>query len=500
MVRPMCRKARRPPCGPRRPRPAAGSRRPRPPAPRRPATAVASLGAAWPPAPGFRAPAPPRRGPGAPARPARPAPGAAARARSSARAALAPGRAAARTALSTSLWRAPAPPLARPAAASCSSSSSASSGPALQPPAPRSALSSSTEARTRRSAAWGSETRLPARSPPQGPRPPVAWVSRPGRGHQAQILRSGQQMKAGTGGPSTPTCPGPSVPADWGIHSNEPHPTQILPAWGRGPRLPVGSWAGAADWTQAHSQSLLSWADPLLFPPFGEEVGDPVFPILLLLAGLFVPVWGHLPGTLRVGAELSRWSIAQRRTDVQNSHRARAGLRQESTLAPSSVLLGSSLNSCGLGSQRNDEQKQGCSLGTTRQAGPDNHHDLGGLRSTEIHSAPQALSQAEGQVAQGGTSLSEVTQQLRQEILSFEAPPHTSCPLGEASTTEASVSWALPECPSHHFPHCPGGVLFSSSHVTSSERLKTPPWSTVWNSAHQSLGTTTIQRGTCWAP
>lgn len=103
----------------------------------------------------------------------------------------------------------------------------------------------------------------------------------------------------------TPTCPAPSVPTTGVSTPMSPHPTQILPAWGRGLPPTCGQLGeAAADWTQAHSQSLLSWADPS-FPPFGEEVGDRSFQFFFFLPGLFVPVWGHLPGDPEGGEQSS---------------------------------------------------------------------------------------------------------------------------------------------------------------------------------------------------
>ena len=135
--------------------------------------------------------------------------------------------------------------------------------------------------------------------------------------------------------------------------------------------------------------------------------------------------------------------------------------------------------------------------GTMRQAGPDTDYDLG-AQVYRNHSTPSSpfpgwrdKRPKEAQACLRSHSSPDRKLELHSSIAPCLLPNW-----GDDTTTEASISWALPECPSHHFPSClPGGVLFSSSQVTSSERLNTPPWSTAWNSAHQALGTATIPRG-----
>lgn len=53
----------------------------------------------------------------------------------------------------------------------------------------------------------------------------------------------------------------------------------------------MGSWAGG-DWTQAHSQSLLSWADPSFSSLLVKKLVTRSFQFFFSFS--FVPVWGHL--------------------------------------------------------------------------------------------------------------------------------------------------------------------------------------------------------------
>lgn len=62
---------------------------------------------------------------------------------------------------------------------------------------------------------------------------------------------------------------------------------------------------------------------------------------------------------------------------------------------------------------------------------------------------------------------------------------------GDIIVTKASIFWALPECPSHHFRTPFQEVCYFPHHTASSEGLKMPPWSTAWawNSDHLAPGT-----------
>lgn len=91
--------------------------------------------------------------------------------------------------------------------------------------------------------------------------------------------------------------------------------------------------------------------------------------------------------------------------------------------------------------------------GTTRQAGPDPYYDLG-AQVYRNHSAPSSL--FPGQRDKGPHEAQACLRSHSSSDGKLELPSSTTpCLLpkwGDVTTTEVSISWALPECPSHHFP------------------------------------------------